>query len=417
MKSIICSLRPSGVNRKPLKTKNLPPKLTGGGGVSRTAPHSPLQHRRTEQRVPPRAQRVRRIQNPARQQATPRIRGAFFRLTRLLSWRVSCDEALTMRCLLSALLLLLLMPAARAQVSATHPFQAAIARARSLEAGAVATDVPHHVHYDLKLYNHKGKLTKGTWDIWRDPLHFTRTDLVAGDFHYTHIEDLVHVTQWRHFNTLMPLKVYDLRQNYLEPVFAVAWFEKPGPRHDVHFDQIQGSPFDCTNELVQMRICFDPLAHVLAFAQMFNQTVTWENWQPIGTHSIPQRFRIYDAGRIMVEATGHAEIVKTFPPDLFTIPPGQPDMGEPEEDGATPHKVIGTQPVHLDQLYGNVLVQVQVDAEGKVHKVDMIDADDDDLVHDSVEFAKHLTFAPALTNGVAAPFDQYIYLRYAIGAP
>jgi hypothetical protein len=46
--------------------------------------------------------------------------------------------------------------------------------------------------------------------------------------------------------------------------------------------------------------------------------------------------------------------------------------------------------------------------------VDLIDADDDDIVHESVEFAKHLTFAPQLKDGVPTPFDQYLYLRYNI---
>jgi hypothetical protein len=318
-----------------------------------------------------------------------------------------------MRCLLFVSIVLSCWPATFAQVVSNPPFSAAIARARALEAGALATDVPHHIHYDLKLYSHTGKLTRGTWDMWSDPLRFTRSDIVAGDFHYTHIEDLVHTTQWRHFNTVMPLKVYDLLQNYAEPGFAVSYFALPG--HDVHFEQVQGSPFSCTSQVLQMRVCFDPLAHVLAFAEMFNQTVTWEDWQPIGTHTVARRFRIYDAGRIMVEASGKAEVVKSFPPGLFTIPPNEPDMGEPEDNGSAAHKVTGFQPVDIDMLYGNLLIKVDVDSEGKVHKAHVIDADDDDLIHDAMEFAKHLTFAPQITNGVATPFEQYIYLRYALG--
>jgi hypothetical protein len=320
-----------------------------------------------------------------------------------------------MRIALSALFLILTLPAAWSQVIASHPFDTEISRAVALEAGATATDVPHHVHYDLKLYSHKGKLTTGTWDIWRDPQHYVRTDIVAGDFRYTHIEDLIHKKQWHHFNTLMPLKVYDLRQAYREPDFVVTQFSKATPKHTVHFQQVDGSPFDCTNAVMDMRICFDPLAHVLAFAQMFNQTVTWEDWQPLGLHSAPGRFRIYDAGRVMVEAAGTAEPVKSFPPGLFVIPADQPDMGEPENDGATPHKIVGTKPVHLQLLYGNVLVQLHVGVDGKVKKTTLIDADDDDIVDEAKQFAHHLTFEPQITNGVEAPFDQYIYLRCAIG--
>jgi len=320
-----------------------------------------------------------------------------------------------MRSLRFLLLLLLWGSTVFAQVVSNVPFSTAIARARALEAGALATDVPHHIHYELKLYSHKGKLTKGTWDIWSDPLRFTRSDIVAGDFHYTHIEDLVHTIEWRHFNGVMPLKVYDLLEDYKEPGFAVSFFSSPGGGRNVRFEQIENSPFSCTSEMLQMRVCFDPLAHVLAFAEMFNQTVTWEDWQPVGTHTAPRRFRIYDAGRVMVEAAGTAEVVKSFPAGLFTIPANEPDMGEPEDNGTAPHKVVGMKPVHLDSLYGNLLIRLEVDAEGKVHKADLIDADDDDLVRAGTEFAKHLTFAPQMANGVAMPFEQYIYFRYALG--
>jgi hypothetical protein len=315
--------------------------------------------------------------------------------------------------LILVLFLALLLPAAESQVLATRPFSAEIEHARALQAGATATDIPHHVHYDLKLYNRKGKLTTGTWDIWRDPQHYIRADIVVGDFHYTHIEDLARKLQWRHFNTVMPLKIYDLRQNYREPAWLVAQFSAAGARHNVQFREVDGSPFDCTIQVMQLRICFDPLTHVLAFAQMFNQTITWEDWQPLGSHSVPKRFRIYDAGLVMVEAAGTAEEVKTFPPALFVIPNDEPDMGEPEDTGSPLQKVIGMQPVNMDWLYGNVLVQLSVDADGKVRKTTLIDADDEDIVHTAEEFAHHLTFAPQIKDGVAVPFEQYIYLRHA----
>ncbi|MFP5227897.1 MAG: energy transducer TonB [Acidobacteriota bacterium] len=318
-----------------------------------------------------------------------------------------------MRSLPYALCLLLLLPAACAQVITNAPFSAAIARARSLEAGALAGDVPHHIHYDLALYSRHGRRTKGTWDIWRDPLHATRTDIVAGGFHFTAIEDLVHTTHWRHFNTIMPLKIYDLLQNFAEPTYAVSWLALPVSGRNVHFEQVEGSPFDCTNLIYQMRVCFDPLVHVLAFAQIFNETMTWEDWQPVGRHSIPGRFRIYDEDQVIVEATGRAEIVKSFPDGLFKIPANEPDMGDPEDDGSAPHKVISYKPVPLDSLYGNLLVKVAVNADGKVSKVDLVDADGDELVKPAIAFAKGITYAPQMTNGVAAPFEQYIYLRYA----
>jgi hypothetical protein len=314
---------------------------------------------------------------------------------------------------LPAVLLLFVSTAIGAQVLARHPFATELARALALEAGATATDVPHHVHYDLKLYDRHHKLTTGTWDIWRDPQHYVRTDIVAGGFHYNHIQDLAQHTEWRHFNQVLPLKLFDLRQNYEKPEPPVAFFSNPDLNPDVMvtFQQIDGSPFDCTPEALQMRICFDPIAHVLAFAQMMNQTVTWEDWQPVGTHSVPRRFRIYDGNRLIVEASGKAEEVKTFAPDLFVIPDGEPDMGMPDTNGAAPHKVISVKPIDMDLLYGNVLI---VDADGKVKKAEVIDADNDDLLGDAKRFSRDLRFAPEMKDGVAVPFEEYLYVQHSL---
>lgn len=320
-----------------------------------------------------------------------------------------------MRGTLSAIVLGLLVPAAGAQVIATRSFTSEMQRAIALEAGATASDVPHHVHYDLKLYDHRHKLTQGTWDIWRDPMRWVRVDIVAGDFRYTHIEDLRHKVQWRHFNQYMPLKIYDLRQNFREPAVAVRMFTSQPLRQNVRFQQIGSSPFVCTDERSGSRICFDPLAHVLAFAQMYNQTVTWEDWQPLGRHSVPRRFQIYDGRNVIVDAAGQVDEVKTFPPDLFAIPAGEPDMGEPELDGAIPHRVVSEKAVNQQPLYGNVLVHVFAAEDGKVTKVELIDADDGDIVHDAMRFVKRLAFAPQMKDGTATVFDQYIYVGHAPG--
>lgn len=317
---------------------------------------------------------------------------------------------------LPAVLLLLASALLNAQVLAKHPFQTELERALALEAGATATDVPHHVHYDLKLYDRHHKLTTGTWDIWRDPLRFVRSDISAGDFHYTHITDLAGHKEWRHFEGVLPLKIYDLRQNYEKPDQAVQLFSDGRllPDAMVGFQQVSGSPFECTETTLSMRICFDPLAHVLAFAQIMNQTFTWENWQAVGRHTVPGRFRIYDGDRMIVEASGSVEVVKSFRPDLFVIPKGEPDMGEPEDNGVTPHKIIDAKPLDLNMMYGNAMVHLFVDPEGKVKKVEIVDADDNDILDDVKSFAHHLRFAPQLQNGAAVPFDEYFYIRHAI---
>ena len=106
------------------------------------------------------------------------------------------------------------------------------------------------------------------------------------------------------------------------------------PSTRCHFEQVQGSPFELHRpSRFQMRMCFDPLAHVLAFAEMFNQTVTWEDWQPIGIafRCAPRSHlrRGADHGGGYRNSRG-GEIL---PAGLFTIPSDEPDMGEPEDDG------------------------------------------------------------------------------------
>jgi hypothetical protein len=88
-------------------------------------------------------------------------------------------------------------------------------------------------------------------------------------------------------------------------------------------------------------------------------------------------------------------------------------MGEPEDAGAAPHEVTGMKPIEMVSLYGNVLIHVSVDSDGHVRKTTVIDADDEDLVQDAEEFGHHLTFAPQMKDGIAVPFEQYIYLRHA----
>ncbi|MGA8530444.1 MAG: hypothetical protein WB622_12070 [Acidobacteriaceae bacterium] len=317
---------------------------------------------------------------------------------------------------LPTVLLLVISPALSAQVLANHHFATELARALALEAGATATDVPHHVHYDLKLYDRHHKLTTGTWDIWRDPQHYVRTDIAAGDFRSIQIEDLAQHSDWRHFDHILPLKLFDLRQNYQTPEVPVAFFsdQKLNPNPMVTFEQVDGSPFDCTPEVLEIRICFDPIAHVLAFAQIMNQTITWEDWELLGTHSVPRRFRIYDGDRLIVEASGTAEEVKTFPANLFVIPAGEPDMGEPEEDGTVPHKIISMKPLSMNMQYGNVLMHLFVGPDGRVKKDEVVDADDNDLIGDSRRFSRNLKFAPQMKGGVAVPFDQYMYVQHSL---
>ncbi|HEX3661117.1 MAG TPA: energy transducer TonB [Acidobacteriaceae bacterium] len=136
-----------------------------------------------------------------------------------------------------------------------------------------------------------------------------------------------------------------------------------------------------------------------------------------GTHSVPRRFRIYDGDRLIVEASGNAEQVKTFASNLFVIPAGEPDMGEPENDATVPHQVIDLKrmkPTALHLLYGNVLMHLFVGAEGRVTKAEVVDADNNDLIRDTKHFCRSLKFAPQMRKGAPVPFEQYMYIQHSL---
>jgi TonB family protein len=293
------------------------------------------------------------------------------------------------------------------QVMQTRKFATELAGARALTAGATASDVAHHLHYDVTFHDRTGHAATATYDLYRDPGRFLRIDTVSGDYRYTHIEDLVNHRTWIHFTGDGPLKLLDLTDVLLEPTPEIYGFEhfsaSPPPLQPAVVDDLL---YNCADDKKAIRVCFDPFVRIFAFAQVYNQSVTYQNWLHIGSHVAAGKVQLYDDQKLLVEAIGKVERVQQFPPSLFE--PGN----EPSQSEDNGHHPIHMKAVKESPLYGNVEMQLQVDAEGKVTKAKVIDSDDKQLNHTAEKSARGMTYAPQMVNGVATPFTTIAFMHY-----
>jgi hypothetical protein len=292
-----------------------------------------------------------------------------------------------------------------AQVMQTKRFDTLLSHARALSAGETASDISHHIHYDVKYRDEHGHEVTATYDIYRDRLRYTRVDIAAQGYRCRHIKDLLNKSEWQHSAGDIPLKIFDLRDVLVEPEPEIQVFTKYPLAASVHQEMIDGSPFACADDNSGVRICFDPLIRSFAFAQVLNQTVTYDDWQRIGTHAVPGKIRLYDDKKLLVEATGKVEPVKQFPSLFFA-----PGSESPDKDQS--HRIVHLKPMVKEAVYGNVQLQISVDGAGKVTKAKILDADNNQVKPIATKLARSLRFDPQSTNGQPAPFTSVFYLHY-----
>ena len=299
--------------------------------------------------------------------------------------------------------------AAHAQVMANMNYSHELQHAESLLAGTTISDIAHHVHYDLKLYDRDGHESTATYDIYRAPLLYTRVEAKAGDYTLTFIRSEREKKEWQQYTGIKPLKLFDFEQAMDRPTIAINRFSQELDRvQEMDPGQLDGAPLLCANDQGGTSICFNPLLHLFAYAQMFNQTVMYDQWLPIGAHTVPGSIRIYQDKKLLVEATGTVEAVKTFPPDFMRIP-ATPTKPEPMAE----HKVVHTKPIDMTQaIAGGIQLAVSVDEKGRVKKAEVIDSDDKKTEGMARKAARGLVFEPKMENGQPVPFDTVLYLEY-----
>jgi hypothetical protein len=304
------------------------------------------------------------------------------------------------------ILVLLLAPfGINAQVMQNTDYQRELEHAKSLLAGTASTDIPHHIHYDLKLYDRDGHESTATYDIYRDPVMYQRIDVKAVDYQLTQISNVRDHKTWQHYSGDKPLKIGDFEQAMEMPTAAIDRFAKEPQRIGKMLpQQLQGMPLLCANDNAGTAICFSPFIRLFAYAQMFNQTVLYDNWLPVGSHTVPGNIRIYEDKKLLVEATGTVEVTKKFPPHFMEVPetPSQPDPG-------SLHKILQSKGMDLSQpRFGNAALRLSVNGNGHVTKAEIVDSDDRHIEGPAKKFARQLIFE----NGNAVPFETVIYVEY-----
>jgi Gram-negative bacterial TonB protein C-terminal len=296
-----------------------------------------------------------------------------------------------------------------AQIMQNTDYELELEHAKSLLAGLTETDIPHHLHYDLKLYDREGHQTDATYDVYRDPTRSQRVEINAGDYQFTHITNLRDHTDWQHSNGPAPLKVYDFGRVMDLPQAAIDRFAKqPQAVKSMSREQLQGAPLLCANDNAGTAICFNPMIRLFAYAQMFNCTIMYDQWLPTGTHTVPGTIRIYEDKKLLVEATGTVEAVKQFPEQLMKIP-DTPSQVPPE----TQYKIVKSKPMDMsDARYGNVQIAVSVNEKGKATKESIMDSDDKHLEGVTRKYARDLVFEPRIKDGQPVPFEAVLYVEY-----
>ncbi|QNI30696.1 energy transducer TonB [Alloacidobacterium dinghuense] len=314
-----------------------------------------------------------------------------------------------MRSLTPILLFTFAFAYAHSQVMQNTNYEREMAHAQSLLAGTTATDIPHHVHYDLKLYDREGHESTATYDIYRDPIMYERVEVKADNYQLTRISNVRDHIQWLHYTGEMPLKIVDFDEVMDLPTAAVDRFKsEPGSIDAMHPEQLEGAPVLCANDNDGTAICFNPMIRMFAYAQLFNRTIMYDQWLPIGSHTVPGAIRIYEDKKLIVEATGTVEAVKTFPENFLKIPdtPSQPTQ-------QSQYKIIKSKKMDLSQpIYGNVQIAISVDEKGHVTKESIIDSDDKHLEGTIRKYARNLVFEPQMKDGQPSPFEVVLYLEY-----
>lgn len=310
---------------------------------------------------------------------------------------------------LALTLTLLALPRAHAQVMQNTNYEKEMQHARSLLAGTSSTDIPHHIHYDLKLYDRDSHESTATYDIYRDPGMYQRVDIKAGDYQFTRISSLRNHIDWQNSSGNTPLKIFDFERVMEFPQAAVDRFNKEQQNvKEMEPQQLNGAPLLCANDNAGTAICFNPMIRLFAYAQMFNRTIMYDQWLPIGSHTAPGSIRIYEDKKLLVEATGTVEVIKKFPEHLLQIP-DTPSQPPPESQ----YKIAKSKPMDLsDTRYGNIQVAVSVDEKGHVTKESVVDSDDKHLEGTARKYVRDLVFEPSIKDGQPVPFETVLFLEY-----
>src|SRR5215471_10848567 len=138
---------------------------------------------------------------------------------------------------------------ARGQVMQNTNYEQELKHAQSLLAGATSTDIAHHIHYDLKLYDRDGHESTATYDIYRDPIMYQRIEVKSGNYELTRISNLRDHVDWQHYTGDMPLKIADFEHILIIPQAAVDRFaQEPQNIKPMTRQELEDAPLLCASD-------------------------------------------------------------------------------------------------------------------------------------------------------------------------
>jgi hypothetical protein len=307
----------------------------------------------------------------------------------------------------AAVFVLLFALHARSQVMQDLDLEHELKAANENVAGTRADDLPHQLHYELKMFNLHNQESHATYDIYRRAGE-ARVEMAAEGYKLTRIVTRDGKKTWENEVGREPLQLFDFQTVLTGPSAASSRLSIEQPRPTLAPQMVDQAPYLCADDGGGTVLCFDPLLHTFAFAQTFNQTVVYDRWLKVGLRYVPAHIQIFEGKRQLLEATGTVLPASQFPAGTFSIP------DEPQSAAAVDEHPIVKQEQSQEAtwpVFGTVVMQLMVDANGKVKKVSVIDADDKRLEGSAKHYAKGTTYAPYLVNGQPQPFETVLWYR------
>jgi hypothetical protein len=263
-------------------------------------------------------------------------------------------------------------------------FHAAVPKSPSLAQG-------FHRHTEFRLIDIRGGVTTAIQDSWHKG-NLGRDEELAPEWHSIIVWGSEE--NWSVHQGIRPMRIGGL--------FDVA--PRPGPMErririlgkdfiSLRPRQIDGTLVACSSNYGGAEICFNQDTGFPAEASLDDERVVYRTWSEFAGKYFPSRWAVYRGGRLQMEVnTAIAGLEMT--PNLFDPLPGvdpRPNLrGAQLEDS---DQVLSKGELKRAS-FGQALVKVSVDRNGRVTRAELVDADDKSLAAAAIEAAKKTVYMP-----------------------
>ncbi len=280
----------------------------------------------------------------------------------------------------------------------------------------------YHVHYEIRMVDRSGRASTATFDRVQLELKHSRVEESAADYHKIVIGE--GEKMWISRTGEVPLRLMEF--DWAWPRFrqAIDALMRGGRLLPVRSLQASGRELQCAGDTEQAQVCVDSSSGLYFSAGKEGTLVTYDKWVPVGQRFLPTSIVLSRGKKILLEAKGTVEApAAEKTQDQFQPPAGaieidttqRDEHGVPLGQDQDRYRIVHREPVRISArgVYGNVLVQVQVDARGRVRKADVLDSDDRALESPALDAARATVYAPYEVSGQYAPFETTIFYGFS----